>query len=283
MGQSTADPTLETDARLIRAVITEAGEMAAQLATRGLKGWDKSPNNPVSEADLAVDDLIKRRLCGSRPDYGWLSEETADNPARLECARVWVVDPIDGTRAFLKGRDGWCVSIALVEHGVPVLGALNAPARGLLFTARAGHGATLNGARIQASGATMLDGIRMLAAQDMFNPRFWPEPWPAMQVSSANSIALRLGLVAAGEGDVALALSPKSEWDVAAAQLILEEAGGRLTTQTGAVPRYNQLEPVVPMLVASAPGLHAEVLGRVQRAVALWQAREALRKAQADG
>jgi myo-inositol-1(or 4)-monophosphatase len=269
------DPTLDTDLRLVRAVIAEAGEMAAHFFSQRLTGWDKSPNNPVSEADLAIDDLIRRRLQGARPDYGWLSEESADDPGRLECRRLWVVDPIDGTRAFLKGRDGYCVSIALVVDGSPVIGALNAPARGLLFEARRGDGATLNGRPILAAPTTVLAGARMLASSDLFNPKFWPEPWPEMAISTTNSIALRLALVAAGEADVALALSAESEWDVAAAHLILEEAGAILTDHEGRQPRYNNREPTVPMLVASAPGLHGTVLARVQAGVAAWRAREA--------
>ncbi|MEX6725786.1 3'(2'),5'-bisphosphate nucleotidase CysQ [Parapedomonas caeni] len=267
------DETLDNDYRLIREVTREAGKLAADYFHRSFEAWEKSPGNPVTEADLAVDDLIKRRLLGTRPNYGWLSEETVDDPARLDRDRVWLVDPIDGTRAFMKGRDGFAVSIALVEHGRPVLGCLYAPMRDLFFTARAGQGAQLNGLGIRVGRSDTLAGCRMLADKQLFEAAFWPERWPDMHIEKPNSIALRLGLVAAGMADAAVALRPKSEWDLAAAWLVLTEAGGVCTDHLGAHPRFNRPDPVYPTVVAASAPLYPQVLARVAGGVASWQAK----------
>jgi myo-inositol-1(or 4)-monophosphatase len=266
------DITLDTDAKLIAAVTREAGELAASFLGEKFEAWEKSPGNPVTEADIAVDDLIKRRLMGMRPDYGWLSEETADDSARLARKRVWVVDPIDGTRAFVKGRDGFCVSVALVEDGVPVLAALDAPLRGLFFEARRGHGAKLNGAPMQPSNRTDLSGCAMLADAQMFKGAFWPEAWPEMALTKPNSIALRIALVACGQADAAVALQPKNEWDMAAAVLILEEAGGLWSDHYGERPLFNRPDPVFATVVAANPQLFPEVARRVASGVRAWEA-----------
>lgn len=266
-----AGDTLSLDEELVWQVTREAGTLAAEMFQTDIDVWEKSPGNPVTEADMAVDDLIKRRLRGARPDYGWLSEETKDDPQRLECSRVWVVDPIDGTRAFMNGRDGFAVSVALVENGRPVLGALYAPLRALFFAARKDAGATLNGLPIRVARSDILDGCRMLADQEMFAARFWPEPWPQMNLSKPNSIALRLALVAAGMADAAVALRPKSEWDLAAAFLVLSEAGGICTDHSGQFPQFNRADPVFPTVVAASQQLYPQVLSRVSAGMQRWQ------------
>ncbi len=261
------------DDALIKTVTRAAGALALDYFKRGIGGveaWDKSPGNPVSEADMAVDQLIRDQLMGARPDDGWLSEETADDHARLAKRRVWVVDPIDGTRAFLKGRDGFCVSVALVEDGEPVLAALDAPQLGLFFTAAKGEGAWLNGERIKPSVTNELADCRMLSDAELFSAKFWPERWPAMQISKPNSIALRMALVACGKADAAVALRPKSEWDVAAASLIVSEAGGVWSDHNGTRFPFNQPDPVHATVLAAGPGLYPEVLRRVQAGVAAW-------------
>ena len=263
----------DTDEILVREVAREAGELAASLFGTDVEQWEKAPGNPVTAADIAVDDLIRRRLMSVRPDYGWLSEETADAPDRLSVRRVWVVDPIDGTRAFMKGRDGFAVSIALVEDGLPVLGCVYAPLRGLFFTARAGQGANLNGIRIRTGRSDVLAGCRMLADESLFRARFWPQRWPDMQLEKPNSIALRLGLVACGMADAAVALRPKSEWDLAAAWLVLKEAGGVCTDHSGHHPRFNQPSPVYPTVVAANGALYPQILARVAAGVASYQAK----------
>jgi myo-inositol-1(or 4)-monophosphatase len=271
------DPTLDTDAILIAKVAKEAGALAASFFGEKYDQWEKSPGNPVTSVDLEVDDLIKRRLQSLRPAYGWLSEETADDERRQSCSRVWVVDPIDGTRAFIKGRDGFCVSIAMVEKGVPVLGAIYAPLRDQFFQARRGRGAMLNGTRISVGTTSVLENCNMLADAQLFSAGFWPAPWPKMEISKPNSIALRLALVASGQADAAVALRPKSEWDLAAATLILEEAGGHWGDHLGSKKEFNRPYPKFQTVIAAGPGLYDDIHARVKDGLAAWKAQRAAR------
>lgn len=263
--------SLDNDFRAMIAVAREAGDLAAMRQDQGVEHWEKNPGDPVSEVDLHLDRMIKARLMGIRPDYGWLSEETVDDAARLMCKRVWVVDPIDGTRAYLAGADGFAVSIALIEDHAPVLACLYAPIRRLMFAARKGEGATLNGLPIRASRVGDIEDCRMVANASLFRARHWPEPWPPMRLDMVNSIALRIGLVAAGLADAAIALRPKNEWDLAAAALILSEAGGTLTDHAGRYPAFNQPRPVIDTLIAAGPRLHEPVRARVAAGVERWQ------------
>lgn len=255
-----------------RALIVEAARSAGELARgyfgRSIETWDKSPNNPVCEADLALDRLLAEKLLGARPSYGWLSEETADDPERLGRRRVWVVDPIDGTRDFLRGRTGWAVSIALVEDGVPVIGAICAPARDQLFVAEAGGGATLNGEPIQVGACASVAGCRIPADPSTINASYWPERWEAESVEKPNGLALRIAKVAINEADAFFEGRPMGEWDIAAAALILTEAGGTITDREGAPLRFNKPVPRLRGVIAATPAIHDEVLRRVGRGIA---------------
>lgn len=256
-----------TSAHEDRALIVEAtrraGELALSLFDRSVLSWDKSPGNPVSEADIAVDTYLKTRLLEARPEYGWLSEETADDPARCACHRVWVVDPIDGTRDFLRGRSGWAVSVALVENGAVVLGALAAPVRQQLFVATRGSGTTLNDAPLKVTGRSTLAGLSMPIDPQGLLSSFWPEPWDAVAVEKPNSLALRIAKVASGECDAFFEGRTVSEWDIAAAALILTEAGGTISDRDGAALAFNRASPTVHGLVAATPALHTEVARRL--------------------
>ena len=256
------------DLALLTEAVTAASALAADWFARGCASWDKSPGNPVSEADLAIDALLRTRLGDARPGYGWLSEETADDPARLARARVWVVDPIDGTRDFLRQRSGWAVSVALVEHGDVVLGMLAAPARGQLYAAQRGGGATRNGAPIMVSGRDALAGLRLPIDAQGLTSRFWPEPWDAVAVDKPNSLALRTAMVASAEADAFFEGRSLAEWDIAAAALILAEAGGRVTDRDGRALRFNRPDPCIAGLVAATPALHGEVARRLAAGVA---------------
>ena len=272
--------TQAADRALLVDAARTAGELAASLFDRNVRSWDKSPGNPVSDADIAVDSFLKRRLIEARPDYGWLSEETADDAARRDRRRVWVVDPSDGTRDLLRGRSGWAVSIALVEDGVAVLGALAAPIRGQLFVATRGGGATVNNAPIAVSGRSALAGLSMpIDPQGLLAP-FWPEPWDAVAVEKPNSLALRIAKVASGEADAFLEGRSISEWDIAAAALLLTEAGGTVSDRNGAALAFNRASPTVHGLVAATPALHAEVARRLGAGIAALSAvrREALNR-----
>jgi myo-inositol-1(or 4)-monophosphatase len=252
-----------TDLDLILDAAREAGALAVSAREAGLKVWSKDGGSPVTDADLAVDTLLKERLTAARPTYGWLSEETADDPARLATPRQFVVDPIDGTVAFMKGKPWFAVSIAVVDNGRPVAGVVFAPALDEAYVATAGGGATLNGAPITPSTTTHLEDSAMLGDAKMFAHPAWPTPWPPMRVESRNSIAYRLCLVASGDFDAAIALSPKNEWDLAAADLICAEAGAVLTDHKGRAFRYNRPNPLLPSVVCANKTLHPLILSRV--------------------
>ena len=253
------------DLAAIEALAREAGELALAMRQGGLKTRAKDGGSPVTDADEAVDAMLTSRLLALHPDYGWLSEETADDPIRLTKQRLFVVDPIDGTVAFMKGRPWWCVSIAVVEDGQPVLGVLHAPEPGETYTAIVGGGAFLNGEPIKPSATADLAGCRMLGDAKMFQHPAWPRAWPAMQIEARNSIAYRMALVAAGAFDAALALSSKNEWDLAAADLICREAGAWVTDHRGRPFSYNRPNPRFPSLVCAAPTLAPLILERVSR------------------
>ncbi len=217
----------------LAAVVREAGELARAAFGKPMKTWLKDKSSPVSETDIAVDGFLKGRLAHVAPDVGWLSEETADSPARLAATRVWVVDPIDGTRAFIAGRPDWTVSVALVEKERPVLGALYAPMSDEFFLASAGAGVTCNGRPL---AVTLGDSV---AGAWIGGPKGLTERLariaPAIRVAPlVHSVALRFARVTAGTFDAAFASRNCRDWDLAAADLLVHEAGGALTTTAGA-------------------------------------------------
>ncbi|MEO8114791.1 MAG: 3'(2'),5'-bisphosphate nucleotidase CysQ [Phenylobacterium sp.] len=252
------------DLALILEAATEAGALAERLREAGLDTQYKAGDSPVTNADLACDQLLKDRLLSARPDYGWLSEETADDPARLAKRRLFVVDPIDGTRAFIKGRPWWAVSVAVVEDDRPIAGVVAAPQVAQIYTATAGGGATLNGQPIRASEIDMLEDSGMVGDPRMFAHPAWPTPWPAMRIEQRNSTAYRMCLVAAGAFDAAVVLVAKHDWDLAAADLIATEAGCYVGDHQGAGFHYNGPRPLQRSLICAAPGIAPLILERVQ-------------------
>ena len=250
------------DLDLIRGAALAAGEMAMAERERGLKIWSKSGGSPVTSADLAVDKLLRDALLMARPGYGWLSEETADGADRLSRERLFVVDPIDGTVAYMKGKPWWCIPIAVVEDGRPVAAVIHAPALNETFAATLGGGATLNGRPISASDTTDLDDASVLADARLMEGPHWPEPWPAMRFEKRNAIAYRMALVAAGAFDAAIALTPKWDWDVCAGALIACEAGAKVSDHHGGAWRFNQPDPRQSSLICSAPALHPLIVRR---------------------
>ncbi len=241
----------------VSAVAREAGALAMNHWRGDFSQWEKSPGNPVSEVDLAVDLFLQKRLAELDSDAGWLSEETADSAERLLLPRVWVVDPIDGTRDFVRGRRGWAVSIALVEGGRPLLGVLDAPARGEHWRAAAGNGATRNGVLISPSLRTTLAGARVPA--DMM-PKVDSD---LVMVDKPNSIALRMAMVAAGEADLVATLRWGFEWDIAAAALIAEEAAATVTDARGNTLLYNSTRGDAFGVLVACPGIHAAAVARL--------------------
>jgi myo-inositol-1(or 4)-monophosphatase len=248
-----------SDLALLIDAAREAGALAIRRLAEGVKVWGKSGGSPVTDADLAVDRLLFERLTAARPDYGWLSEETADDPSRLAKRRVFVVDPIDGTVAFFKRKPWWAVCLAVVEDGRPVAGVVYAPALHELYSAAAGGGARLGDTTLKASAAERLEGADILGDARLLAP----PAWPSMQVTSRNSVAYRMGLVAAGAFDGAIAPTPKNEWDLAAADLICAEAGALATDAHGRAFMYNQPDTRRPGLVCAGPALHALILHRL--------------------
>jgi myo-inositol-1(or 4)-monophosphatase len=252
-----------SDLGLIIDCARRAGAIALARKAEGVKVWSKSGGSPVTSADLEVDSFLKRELLAARPDYGWLSEETVDDPARLTTRRQFVVDPIDGTVAFMKGRPWWTVCIGVVEDGRPIAGVVFAPALDDLYEAERGGGARLNGGAIHASSRTELQGASVLAHAAYLKEPHWPEPWPDMQVEARNSVALRVALVAAGAFDAAFAMSGKCDWDLAAADLIATEAGALCTDHRGRAFTYNAPSPQQESLVCAPPVLHDLILKRL--------------------
>ena len=258
----TADARRDLD--LILDAAREAGELALRMRAAGLDVAWKEGNSPVTDADLATDALLKRRLGEARPDYGWLSEETADNPARLTKRRLFVVDPIDGTRAYIKDRPWWAVSIAVVEDDRPIAGVVLAPQLDEAYTAVQGAGAMLNGQVIRSNQTSALELCAMVGDARMFAHPSWPQPWPAMRIESRNSTAYRMCLVASGAFDAALALVAKADWDLAAADLIAAEAGAYVGDHLGGRFSYNGQNPSQKSLLCATQGLAPLIRERVQ-------------------
>ncbi|MBO6506646.1 MAG: 3'(2'),5'-bisphosphate nucleotidase CysQ [Kordiimonadaceae bacterium] len=273
--------TRDDDAKLVEQVTREAGRIALSYFARDIQTWDKSPNNPVSEADIAVDEFLRTTLLQNRTGYGWLSEETEDQPERLRCGRLWIVDPIDGTRAFLAGGDDWGISVALVQDQKPILAAFYAPVKDAFYFARVGEGATKNGEPIRASNCDDLARAKMMGDPAAFKPnKYWPVDWPeSMHSVQANSIALRICQIADGQFDCCVTLRPKSDWDVAAADLILSEAGGVLTTGDGIHLRFNRKKPLHKHIVAGTAPIIPALMARVTPALESWRARQKAQKA----
>ncbi len=253
------------DATRLEAIVREAARIAFSQwpgAGHRVQSWHKGRGEPVCAADLAVDAFLKRELGALLPAAGWLSEETADSEARLDKRLVWLVDPIDGTRDFLRGRTGWAISVALVSEGRPLIGMLAAPARraaegGDLWSAVAGRGAYRNGERLAASKRREFAGSRVPADSLAKEDRDFA------MVSKPNSIALRIAKVAADEADLVASLRWGFEWDVAAAALIAHEAGARVSDAFGKALAFNKRDPRAFGLLVSAPAIQAAAVERL--------------------
>jgi len=235
--------------------VRDAGALALQSFGQPVRTWYKNGNSPVSDTDLAVDTLLRERLSVLDPAGGWLSEETEDDSARLATPDVWIVDPIDGTRAFLAGLPDWTISVALARRGRPILAAVYAPVSDEMFLAAAGHGATRNGRPIAASRGEELGGARVAGPKRYLESLAAVSP-QIVPVPKVHSLALRLTRVAEGVLDAAFASNHSHDWDLAAADLLVHEAGGALTTFGGEVLAYNRPVPTHGALVAAGRSRH---------------------------
>ena len=263
-----AERTLREDMDTLRALAREAGELAVAYQRGGVENrtWHKTGGSPVTEADLEVNRLCAARLQKARPEYGWLSEETTDNPDARRKQRCWVVDPIDGTRAYLRDDPNWCVALAVIEEGRAVAGVLYAPRQDRFYEAWAGNGAFLNGRAIRASSCEAETGCRIITNEGVVTSKRWPEPWPAVTLArpKPNSTLLRMALVASGEWDAALVLAQKADWDLAAGTVLVEEAGGLVTTHQGEPLVFNRQVPAQRSVIAAGAGLHPLLVRRTE-------------------
>jgi myo-inositol-1(or 4)-monophosphatase len=253
----------ESDLDLLLSAAKGAETIALRHWRRDPKVWEKGVDGPVSEADIEVDAWLRDHLRGARPGYGWLSEETPDNPAERAAARVFIVDPIDGTRAYIGGEATWAHSLAVVENGRPTAAVVHLPARRKTYAAALGQGATLNGAPLAASDRAEIAGSTFLAARISFEAQHWKGPVPQVDRAFRPSLAYRLALVGEGRFDGMLTLRPTWEWDVAAGALVATEAGATVTDRQGRPLAFNNPDPRLDGILAAGPMLHAAVHARM--------------------
>ena len=244
------------DLALIRDAARACGPLLRANFGGRVKTWNKPGGSPVSEIDIALDAKLKRDLLAARPSYGWLSEETPDEPARLNHERIFIVDPIDGTDAFLKSKPEFCVAIAIAEAGQAVAGAVYNPITEEMFEAARGGGAWRNGAKLHATPRATLEGATILTSKTFFSSPRWVEPWPAVKPAQKAALCLRLAHCAAGDFDAVISLGPKNEWDIAPGAILVSEAGGRISGEAGRSLTFNQPDPRTPGLVAGGADLH---------------------------
>ncbi|MDA7947319.1 MAG: 3'(2'),5'-bisphosphate nucleotidase CysQ [Hyphomicrobiaceae bacterium] len=250
---------------LIRAV-REAGATALSYYGNNPRSDTKADGTSVSEADHAANDVLEQQLVTDHQAYGWLSEESEDDLSRLRHTKVWMVDPIDGTRAFLKPAPEWTVSAALVVDGAPEIAAVFNPVKDELFHARRGGGTFLNDTPVTVREPVDLDGACLAASPGLLRSSRWTRPWPNVKAVWVNSIAYRLALVAAGMCDGTISMSGKNDWDIAAADLLVREAGGRMTDHEGREFTYNRESTRQLSVVAAGPALHSALIERTSQA-----------------
>lgn len=254
-----------SDLALLEAAAREAGALARDLSLKKLDVHSKGAAGPVTNVDYAVDALLAERLMSARPDYGWLSEESPDEPAkRINKARTFIIDPIDGTGALVGKSPQWTISIGLAEGERAFAGAIYNPMTDEMFLGADGVPATLNGRLARASLKETLDGARIIGQAQRFLPKKWPTPWPRLEIIERQSIAYRMALVAAGMGDAALLFGYKHEWDIAAGAAIVEAAGGIVTDLWGEPIKLNQRDPRAPGVAATGAPLHALIIERTK-------------------
>lgn len=259
---------MHPDLELLEALAHKAGEIGLKYFKSTNEVWYKNGSSPVSQADKEIDEFLRQSFADNRPDYGWLSEETEDNDKRLDCDAVVIADPIDGTRGFIAGQDQWCISIAIVKNNKPAQSILHCPAMNRTFLASKGNGLLVreeNTPQIPARELPIVTGSKKII--ELLKP-YHGEDLEVMDFIP--SLAYRLALVATGELDGAFARGGASEWDVAAADLILEEAGCQLKTAQGDLLSYNRQNVTVPSLVAAGKS-HYETIFELAKKTSILQ------------
>ncbi len=253
-------PDDAADAALIARACADAAPLALNHARDALDVVFKPGDaGPVTAADIAVNEALSHSLRSARPGYGWLSEETPDDAARLSQSRVFIVDPIDGTRSFIAGSPDWGISVAVTEAGIPVAGCVTMPRHPSVYLAARGGRATKDGVPIAVSAQTDLAQATVLTGRPSMAPGFWRTP-PPFTRKFRSSLAWRLALVAEGRFDAMITLAPVWEWDIAAGALLVARAGGTVTDRHGAPLRLNAAQPQADGILAAPPALHAALL-----------------------
>ncbi|MGH8437326.1 MAG: 3'(2'),5'-bisphosphate nucleotidase CysQ [Pseudomonas sp.] len=251
---------------MARAAALEAGRAVMRSFGTRQSVIYKSPDQPQTHADLEADRILHEMLLGARPEYGWLSEETIDRPDRLNRECVWIVDPIDGTRSFVSGRPEFAISIGLANDGEVVLGVVANPATAELYWAVDGGGAfSADGTRLHVSQTSVAQGAMLMASRSELADREFADFGDEWRITPLGSTAYKLAHIAAGHGDVFLSRGPKSEWDVCAGDLIVREAGGRVTDLRGRALRFNQPDPYVHGILGTNGRLHDMALNIVKQ------------------
>jgi len=254
----------EHDLALLVDAARRAGQIALRYWGKSPKVWDKGDQGPVTEADIAVNDMLEASLRAARPGYGWLSEESPDDRARLQCEHVFIVDPIDGTRAFIAADPGFCHALAIARNGAVTAAVVYLPAKDRLYTASVDTPACRDGSPVTLSSYTDPDGASLLTARNNLDPEHWIGPPPAARRSVRPSLANRLCLVADGTCDAMLTLRPTWEWDIAAGSLIAARAGATVTDRHATALRFNSAHPQTNGLVVAPPDLHAAFVARLK-------------------
>lgn len=249
-----------SDLDLLVEAAVAGGTLAKSFWKRENRVWEKAANDPVSEADVAVDELLKSTLTAARPDYGWLSEESEDDKSRLERDRVFIVDPIDGTRAFIGGQSTWAHSLAIAENGVPTAGVVLLPALNKLYAAAAGAPATLNGTPIKGSEWGADRPVQLLSNKAALDDQYWPGGVPQVERAFRPSLAYRLCLVAEGRFDAMATFRDSWEWDIAAGSLIAECAGCITTDRDGSPLTFNTSAAATPGILVASSAAHSALM-----------------------
>lgn len=250
----------ESDLDLLTNAARTAAEIALHHKSKGLEVHYKPDDaGPVTQADYAVDSMLRETLTQARPGYGWLSEETQDTDDRLGRDKVFIVDPIDGTRSFIGGERTWAHSLAVVDSGRVTEGVVYLPELDLLYTAAHAQGAFCNGVRLSVSDIETFQDARVLATKPNMDPKHWRETVPDFARAHRPSLAYRLCLVAQGRFDAMLTFRPSWEWDIAAGALILAEAGAVVTDRHGASLLFNNALPQTAGVIGAPDALHRQI------------------------
>ena len=249
---------------LVKESILEAGKLALKWFKKDPEQWKKDDGSLVSKADIEINDLLNKLLKNKNPEFGWLSEENEDDKSRLNKKITFVVDPLDGTKAFLEGKKEFSISVAIVKNGLPISGIVFSPSTGEMFEAEKNKGSWKNNKKVIISNYNRLEKCKMIAFKPMFSHPAWKEPWPKMDVENRNSIAYRMALVASGQYDAMMALNSKNDWDIAAGDLLISESGGIVTLHTNKKIIYNTENTKKPSVIGTNKAIHKKIIKRVK-------------------